>query len=518
VDLPSTIDVASNPLDGYYPESWLVTSLVYDGLLAYRRVGGLASATIVGALATRPPAPSPDGRTYVFTLRSGLRYSDGTPVNAHDFRASMERYLSATRDTFPPIFAGIVGAPRCRSGRGECDLSRGIESDQRTRTITVHLTAPDPEFLHKLTLPFAYFVPAGTPASTRQDLTPPGTGPYRFAAWRASRGGALVRNAHFRPTAARPAGFADRIEIRRSMPGRVEANVAAVQRGSADVTWVSPPFQEVRSRERLAALVARAPGRLYSSASGGKVWMFLNTRRPPFDDPRVRRAVNFATDRAELVERVGGPEVAAPACQTIPAAFPGFSPYCPYTVGRAHGGWIAPDLAHARRLIAASGTAGATVVVEIPEWQRPVGAYFVSLLQRLGFRARTHVASADEYFEGIYRPGSRAQMGWAGWAADYMSASTFVEPLFGCPTRADRHPENTARLCSERVMTAIRRAQSSAPDDAAAAWAVADRRIVDLAAAVPYVDGRTAVFVSKRVGNVTHHPLFTTLLDRMWVR
>ena len=520
VDLPSTIDVAANWLHdaGYSPESFLVTSLAYDGLLAYRRVGGAASATLVGALATRPPAPSPDGRTYVFTLRSGLRYSDGTPVSAHDFRASMERYLGTTRDAFPPLFAGIVGARRCISGRGRCDLSRGIESDQRTRTITVHLTAPDSDFLHKLTMPFAYVVPAGTPASRKVDFAPPGTGPYRIAGWHAPRGGALVRNARFRPTAARPAGFADRIEIRRSMPGRVEANVAAVQRGSADVTWVSPPFQEVRSRERLAALVARAPGRLYSSASAGKVWMFLNTRRPPFDDPRVRRAVNFATDRAALVERVGGPEVAAPACQTIPAAFPGFSPYCPYTVGRARGGWIAPDLARARRLIAESGTAGAKVVIEIPEWHRPVGAYFVSLLQRLGFRARAHVASVDEYFDGIYSPDSRAQMGWAGWAADYMSAANFIEPLYGCPTRADRHPENTSRLCSERVTTAIRRAQSSAPDDAAAAWAVADRRIVDLAAAVPYVDGRTAVFVSKRVGNVTHHPQFTTLLDRMWVR
>ena len=125
VDLSSTIDVAANSLGGYAPESVMVTSLAYDGLLAYRRVGGLASATLVGALATRPPAPSPDGRTYVFTLRSGLRYSDGTPVSAHDFRASMERYLSATRDAFPPFFAGIVGARRCRSGRGECDLSRG---------------------------------------------------------------------------------------------------------------------------------------------------------------------------------------------------------------------------------------------------------------------------------------------------------------------------------------------------------------------------------------------------------
>jgi ABC-type transport system substrate-binding protein len=99
-----------------------------------------------------------------------------------------------------------------------------------------------------------------------------------------------------------------------------------------------------------------------------------------------------------------------------------------------------------------------------------------------------------------------------------MSASNFIEPLFGCPTRADRHAENVSRLCSARVTAAIRRAQSSGPDDAAAAWAVADRRIVDLAAAVPYVNGRTAVFVSKRVGNVTNHPQFTTLLDRIWVR
>jgi peptide/nickel transport system substrate-binding protein len=520
VDLPSTIDVAANVISdaGYSPESALVTSLAYDGLLAYRRVGGAASATLVGALATRPPAPSPDGRTYVFTLRSGLRYSDGTPVSAHDFRASMERYLGTTRDAFPPFFAAIVGAPRCRTGPGKCDLSRGIESDQRTRTITVHLTAPDPEFLHKLALSFAYVVPPGTPASRRIDLAPPGTGPYRFAGWHAPNGGVLVRNPHFRPTAARQPGFADRIEITRSMPGRVEANVAAVQRGSADVTWVSPPFEEVRSRERLAALVARSPGRLYSSAIAGKVWMFLNTRQPPFDDIRVRQAVNFATDRAALVERVGGPEVATAACQTIPAAFPGFSPYCPYTVGRARGGWIAPDLSRARRLIAESGTAGAKVVVEIPVWQRPVGAYFVSLLGDLGFRARTHVLGVDDYFSNIYRPRSRVQMGWAGWGADYMIPSTFIEPLFGCATRADRHDSNVSRLCSERVMTAIRRAQSSGPDDAAAAWAVADRRIVDLAAAVPYVDGRTAVFVSKRVGNVEQHPLWGTLLDRMWVR
>ena len=71
VDLPSAIAVPVNLLhaDAYSPERAMVTSLAYDGLLAYRRVGGAAGATLVGALATRPPAPSPDGRTYVFTLR-----------------------------------------------------------------------------------------------------------------------------------------------------------------------------------------------------------------------------------------------------------------------------------------------------------------------------------------------------------------------------------------------------------------------------------------------------------------
>ena len=518
VDLPAGFAVPVNPLhpDTYSPESAMVQSLVYDGLVAYRRVGP-AGVTLVGALATRPPAPISDGRTYVFTLRSGLRYSDGRPVRADDFRASMERYLSATRDALP-FFAGIVGARRCMSGHGRCDLSRGIESDERTRTITVHLTARDPDFLPQLTLPFASVLPAGTPASKARAFAAPGTGPYRIAAWDA-RGGELVRNTRLRPTAARPAGFADRIEIRRSPPGRLDARVAAVQRGSVDVTWVGPPFQQSRSPERLAALVARAPGRLHSSPSAGLEYMFLNVRRPPFDDIRVRRAVNLAADRAALVDSLGGPEVAAPTCQMVPAAFPGFSPYCPYTAGRAQGGWIAPDLSRARRLVAESGTAGTTVVVEAPaQWRPRVGAYFVSLLRDLGFRARLHTVPDLGYFPSIFRPDSRAQMGLVGWSADYMSTSTFIEPVFGCPTRADPHPANASHLCSARLTAAIRRAQSSAPEDAAEAWAAADRRVVELAAAVPYLNARTAVFVSKRVGNVTNHPLRTTLLDRMWVR
>ena len=365
IPLSAPVLVPSNWLheDGYFAYSWMVAGLAYDGLVAYRRVSGSAAGTLVGGLATRPPAPSQDGRTYVFTLRRGIRYSDGTPVSPGDFRASMERYLTRQRRRFPPLFTGIVGAPRCISEPAHCDLSRGIESDAHARTITVHLTAPDPDFLHKLTTPFAYVVPPGTPArNADMDFAPPGTGPYRIARWDAHRGGVLVRNPHFRPTATRPAGFPDRIEIKVSRLGRLETHTAAVDRGSADVTWL----EDFPLRGQLPELVARAPGRLHSTPSPGAWWMFLNVQRPPFDDIRVRRAINFAVDRAELVELYGGPEVAAPTCQIVSPAFAGFSPYCPYTAAASRGGgWTAPDLERARRLVAASGRAGARVTVDV---------------------------------------------------------------------------------------------------------------------------------------------------------
>src|SRR3954470_23252897 len=102
----------------------MLTGLTHDGLVAYRRVAGVAGATLVGGLATRPPKPSPDGRTYVFTLRRGVRYSDGARVRPGAFRSSMERSLRVTRDNSPPYFSGIVGAPRCISRPARCDLSR----------------------------------------------------------------------------------------------------------------------------------------------------------------------------------------------------------------------------------------------------------------------------------------------------------------------------------------------------------------------------------------------------------
>jgi peptide/nickel transport system substrate-binding protein len=524
--------VPRDPL-GLVPMDWLdwhayttwatfsLSSLAYDGLVAYRRVEGAAGDTLVGALATTVPAPSPDGRTYVFTLRPGLRYSDGRPVRPADFRASIERFLDVARglsstETFPSHYEGIVGARRCMRSRAPCDLSRGIEADPSGRTITIHLTRPDGDFLHKLTMAFAFVVPAGSPARSTTGPPPPGTGPYRVVAWNAKRGGTLVRNRHFRsgPARSRGDGFVDRIEVAVHDMKKVEPRIAAVQRGEADLAVVADNFGSLVPEDRLRGLLTRRPGRMHSNPAANTDWIFLNVRRRPFDDIRVRQAVNFAIDRRKVVALSGGSAVGQITCQVVPAGFSGHEPYCPYTATPTKGGgWTAPDLRRARQLVAASGRAGDHVIVRVPEFREAVGRYYGRLLDDLGFRTTVRVLSFKD--DDTWDADARAQTGFVGWGADYLAASTFIESMFTC---AARGLLNLAQLCDRTLQRRIERAVAMPPSDAADAWATAEHRLTDLAAVVPLTRRRAVVLVSKRVGNVRYHPQWATLLDQMWVR
>jgi ABC-type transport system substrate-binding protein/DNA-binding SARP family transcriptional activator/DNA-binding beta-propeller fold protein YncE len=506
---------------GYAWQTAQMVGLAYDSLVAYRRTGGAAGGTLIGALATAAPPPSRDGRTYAFTLRPGVRFSNGREVQPEDFRASIERLLRVTRKTFLRTYGVIRGAPECAAHPRRCDLSRGIETDARARTITIHLSRPDAQFLHKLTMWMASVVPADTPARrVRKGPLPPGTGPYQVREWDPDHGGVLVRNPYFRSWApeARPPGFADRIEVRVRSVKRVERQIADVLSGRSDVAFVASAFRGLIPRARMRALMTQAPGQLHSFPGGNTNWMFLNVRERPFDDLDVRRAVNFATDRARLVALAGGPELVTSTCQFVPSGFPGYEPYCPYTAAAAPGrGWSAPDVARARLLIARSGRAGARVTVVAPEFQRALGRYFAGLLNRIGLRARLRVLGDNEYFGSIGDPKGHPQIGFFGWALDYLSASSFIQPTLTC-TGTDDLAANASRFCDRKLERLVAAALEARAGEATHAWALADRRAVARSPAVPLTNGRAVVLVSDRVGNVQYHMVWGALLDQFWVR
>jgi len=129
----------ADPTQAYDPISPSAMTTVYDGLVALRRAGGVPGLTLVPDLAVTLPRPTDGGTTYTFTLRRGIRYSNGTPVRASDFRRGIQRELSLGYAT--DYYEGILGAQACNLHPRQCDLAPGIAVNDAAGTVTFHLDA-----------------------------------------------------------------------------------------------------------------------------------------------------------------------------------------------------------------------------------------------------------------------------------------------------------------------------------------------------------------------------------------
>ncbi len=362
---------------------------------------------LVPNLALAVPSPTDQGRTYAFRLRPNIRYSDGRALRASDVRRAFER-LFRVRSPVAPAFAVIAGAGRC--GPAACDLARGVAVDDSRRTVVFHLTRPDREFLFKLAYVFIAPVPPGTPWTEVRGLPFPGTGPYRIAE-ADSRHMRLVRNPFFEEwsRAAQPEGNSDEIVWRFGLTAAAEAR--AIAAGRADWMFDNVP------RSLLGELRRRRPAQLHGNVIPETDFVQIDTRRPPFDDVRVRQAINLAIDRREVVQLYGGG--ARPTCQILPPDVPGYRHYCPYPY----------DPSRARKLIGAAGARGAQVRIgafsDDATVSPAVVRYLASALRRIGLAPTVEWTT----HAGISK---RHDLVPQGWLADYPAASTFFTPYLEC--------------------------------------------------------------------------------------
>jgi len=514
-ELPVSIDPV---LRDYDADQGPILTLTNDGLVGYKQVGGNSGSELVADLAISLPRPTAGGITYTFRLRPGIRYSTGQVVNPEDVRSSIERSFKLRSIFSRDFFGGIVGAEACTRRPATCQLTEGIVTDASANTVTFHLTRPDPEFLVKLTQPYAFVVPAGTPARDVETSPVPATGPYMIQTFVPKKTVVLVRNPHFREwsRAAQPDGYPDRIELN---PDGKDQNSAvdAVLSGQADYygLWNQP------RGDRGDQLTTRYASQTHPYPFPGQFAMYLNTRVPPFDDPRVRRAISYAVDRREVKQRYPGP--AQITCQYVPPNFPGYQPYCPYTLNPSPAGaWTAADRAAATRLIKESGTKGMRVTVWTYSEFAAVSRYFVKLLDSLGYRAQLRNLGPDftRFWRFVNDSRNKVQMA-AYWWYFAPTPSSATEPL-RCGSFAPNNGDNgnTAEFCSRKVEGKIEHAlrlQATDPAAAGPAWAAADRQIVDEAPAIPLLVPQGIDLVSKRVGNYQHNPPLGAVLSQLWV-
>jgi ABC-type transport system substrate-binding protein/class 3 adenylate cyclase/streptogramin lyase len=505
---PDSLD----PSGAYDSAAWSILHLLGDGLLAFEPTGSV-STQLVPDLAKSKPIPTDGGRSYTFELRPGIPYSNGETVAAVDFRRAIERVFLLEPDAHF-FFRGLVGGNACHHAPRTCDLSRGIETDETT--ITFNLVEPDPEFLYKLTTPFAYPIPSSVPDAEQVFAGVPGTGPYVAEAPMSNEGLTLIRNPRFREwsPAAQPDGYLDRIEWTFGVP--TEDQMEAVAAGKADLTFDSDQSGE------LDRLFVRFSSRVHTSLNAQTQFLLLNNESPPFDDPEVRRALNLVIDRDRVAEILG---VGAyrPTCQQLPPNFPGYEPYCPFTSNPGPGGkglWSAPaiDIKEARAIVRRSGTAGMHIAFDYAPalWHEKggdLGEYLVVLLGELGYDARIERHSKEDFFD----PKREFQMALGAWSADFSAASTFFNGFLTC----DAAIAPLTGFCDRQVDEMAEQATSLQIDDPVAAgalWAKVDRAIVDQAPYVWLTNPNTIGFVSERVGNYQFSLQWGTLLNQLWVQ
>ena len=494
---------------------------VYDGLVAFRKAGGARWDTLVPDLAVTLPRPVDGGRTYTFTLRRGIRYSTGVLVRASDFRRGIQRQLSF--GDVPAYFEGILGAPACHRNPRRCDLSAGIVADDAAGTVTFRLGQADPDFLYKFALLMAAPAPPGA-AGHLMDRAPflPGTGPYMVSRYRPGSSLTLVRNPGFRQWSyvAQPVGYPDVIRfVQMTDPRQQQSAVAAGRADVVDITLTGLPYRP---------LAIRYPTRVHSSVELFTLFLFLNTRRPPFTNIKARQAVNYAIDRARMIQLLGfdSPGQAAPTCQVLPAGSPSYQRYCPYTAGPQDGAWHGPDMEKARQLAKESGTTNVPVTVwnDQDAFGKPVGTYLAGLLQQLGYRATVRNVPQDQYHAAVYNASHKIQLGLTGWAVDIPTTSDFFLQILTCRSiyQDPAGTANVAGFCDPQVDRLASQAQAAQPTDPAGArklWAKLDRTVTDRAPLVPVLNASFTVFVSARVGNYQESPSYGgPLLDQIWVR
>jgi peptide/nickel transport system substrate-binding protein len=499
-DPEDTID----PAIAYSATAWSILSMTNGGLVGFRRVGGVEGVQLVPALAVALPTPTDGGKTYTFEVRRRIPYSDGTFVQPDDFRRAIERVFQVGSDG-AGYYGGILGAERCVP-RKPCDLRSGIVVDRAGWTVTFRLAAPDPDFLQKLAMPFAAAVPRGTPGRDVGTHPVPATGPYRITLFdRRRKTIRLGRNPRFREWSAdaQPRGFPDVISISWRLDPNA-ARVRAVETGAADLALIDAEF----SKGQLDELAVRSPAKLHVNSALVTAYFFLNTRVPPFDDRRVRRAVNIAFDRDRLARTLG--RAYAPTCQILPPNFASYRPRCPYAPDGA------PRLELARKLVQRSGTGGTRVTVWVPRQKTGEGRYMVTVLRSLGFDARLRAQDDVAHFTRVSDPKTRVQTGFYGWVPDFPSTAGFFAQPFGCTSFA-----NVSRLCDPSVEAMMARAAAAQVQDPAMAtrlWQEVEDAILARAPIVPMYNQSHVDLVSDRVGNYQYNPQWGVLLDQLWTR
>ena len=453
---------------------------------------------IVGDLASHWEVLN-DGKSYVFHLRPNATFHDGRRVMAQDVKWSIERAadpetLSLVADQY---LGDIIGAKAKLDG--EADTIAGVQVVDES-TIRIDIDAPKSYFLAKLTYPTAFVLDRQqVETDDRWFRHPNGTGPFKLTSYELGERLVLERHDGYHLGAPKLTSVEFILSGGTAMLMYENDEIDITSVGLADLDRFLDPA------EPLSGELQRVPPSFDTHYIG------LNVNEPPFDDPKVRLALNHAIDRDEIADVVLG-NLVAPARGIIPPAFPGHDPTLPgyeYDPEKARqllseSKYGDDPAALGLIVLTTSGSFGANVGLDTQVIQ---GMW----RENLGIEVDVQRTDYAVYLQDLH---SRIfQMFEIGWIADYPDPENFLDILFHSESS-----NNHTGYSNPQVDSLLEQARLGSPEERYALYNRIERLILADAPWVPlWNSGERYILVKPRVQDYYQTPLIIPKLRYVYM-
>ncbi|MFE1377853.1 ABC transporter substrate-binding protein [Streptomyces sp. NPDC058740] len=485
------------------------TRLLYRTLLTYKAEPGAKGGELTPDLAEDLGTSSNGAKTWTFRLKKGLKYEDGSPVTAQDVKYNVERSFSPELPGGPDYAARYLAGAEGYQGPA---TGRHLDSVKTPddHTIVFELRKPFAEFPYATVLPTFAPVPKAQDKGPQYDNRPFSSGPYKVESYARDKQLVLVRNPHWDPaTDTVRKAYPDRIVVTMGLKAN-QIDDRLVAASGADASAV--PWDKLRPESSPKVLTRpEVKARLLAESTSCTEMVQMHTGRAPFDDVRVRRAVQYALDREAVLTASGGPALNDPATALMPGSlFTGGKQ--PDTLGIP----LTGDVEKARQLLKEAGKPeGFTTHITVSNGDKGVGEAVQQSLGRAGIKVVIDTVDPSAFYDTIGDTTSRTDLVYTGWCPDYPSGSTFLPFVFD--GRFIKVKGNSGNHSLFRDQATMRRMDEiAAMTDAARAnkaWQELDGQILAKAPTAPAVIERKPLLIGPNIAGAFGHTSFGGQID-----